>query len=115
MRTPRYKKGSPAEEITLYTAVELQIDHGKGPFSAGLSEEPFAGGRADAAVSERSGKGSSPAGWVLLPSSDGHRRWQSYGSNKCQHSADIQSLWLAIWLRKLHTHYLCSQGTCKGQ
>ena len=39
--------------------MELQIDHGKGPFSAGLSAKPLAGGRADAAVAERSDKGSS--------------------------------------------------------
>ena len=39
--------------------MELQIDHGKGPFFAGLSAEPLAGGRADAAVAERSDKGSS--------------------------------------------------------
>ena len=87
LATKRGRRRKKSDNV--HTAVELQIDHGKGPFPAGLS----AGGRTDAAVSERSGKkGSSLAWWVLLPSSDGHRR--CYGSNIFQHSADIQSLWL---------------------
>ena len=56
VRIPCHKKGCQRKKSdTVHTAVELQIDHGKGPFSAGLTAEPLAGGRADAAVSERSG------------------------------------------------------------
>ena len=45
-----------------------------GPFPTGLHADPPAGGRVDASVPERAGKGTPPTGRVLLSSSDRGRR-----------------------------------------
>ena len=68
--------------------MELQIDHGKVPF---LQDYLRNHSRLDVLMLQSLNVQARALpqldGYYYPP--DGHRRWQSYGSNICQHSADI--------------------------